>query len=86
MIQWSSVEFTFDPGDDWETVTAVSLQLPAVPWRLDPGPDAMGRRAATAGASEAAGGVSLGKVTKVTTGWGDTELNHSGIGIMLNQS
>ena len=81
-----SVEFTFDPGDDWETVlTAVSLQLPG---SFAPG-SAMAsgsgarchgpKRRNTSGASEAAGGVTLGKVTKVTTGWGDTELNHSGI-------
>ena len=84
------MEFTFDPGDDWETVTAVSLQLPAAPWPLDPGPDAMGRRAATAGASEAAGGVTLGKVTEVTTGWGDTgvksQWNWNHVESELNQS
>ena len=92
-----SVEFTFDPGDDWETVlTAVSLQLPG---SFAPG-SAMAsgsgarchgpKRRNTSGASEAAGGVTLGKVTKVTTGWGghrvksqwnlnhvESELNHS---------
>ena len=69
-----SVEFTFDPGNDWETVlTAVSLPLGS----LAPGSAMAGsgarhgpRSGNTSGASEAAGGVTLGKVTRVTMGWG----------------